>query len=134
MLDPERFKDVVALLDTRFGLDVLYVFGSTATETASADSDVDLAALFARPVPAAARLGVLGDLASVLGRDVDLVDLDDASPIVAMQVLRHGRIVHEADRRRRVAFEAATPGRYEDLVRIRQPQVDALLRRLDGRP
>lgn len=134
MLDPERFKDVVALLDTRFGLDVLYVFGSTATGTASADSDVDLAALFARPVPAAARLGVLGDLASVLGRDVDLVDLDDASPIVAMQVLRHGRIVHEADRRRRVAFEAATPGRYEDLVRIRQPQVDALLRRLDGRP
>lgn len=135
MLDPARLELAADLLDARFGLDALYLFGSQAKGSASADSDVDLAALFARPVAPGERIAVLGELCAALGRDVDLVDLDGASPIVAMQVLRHGRLVRETNRRRRIAFEAATPGRYEDLVRVRQPQVDALLRRtLHGRP
>lgn len=120
---------VASILDDRFGLHALYLFGSRALGTSRPDSDVDLAALFARPVEPMEILGILPDLEIALGRAVDLVDLDRASPILAMQVLRHGRLLTENDRRRRVDFEARTPGLYEDLVRIRQPQVDALLQR-----
>ena len=45
MLDPAQLAKAVDLLDRRFGLEALLIFGSEARGTARADSDVDLAAL-----------------------------------------------------------------------------------------
>jgi hypothetical protein len=55
------------------------------------------------------------DLARLLGRDVDVIDLGQASPVLAMQVLRHGRLLVDVDPRRRRRFVAGVPGRHEDL-------------------
>lgn len=127
MLSDGQIQLLIRLIDGAVGLDVLYLFGSMAAGTARADSDVDLAALFSRPVDPMERLSLATDLGATIGREVDLVDLDRASPILCMQVLRHGKILNEASPRRRVLFEAAVPGRYEDLQRIRKPQIDAML-------
>jgi hypothetical protein len=71
-----------------------------------------------------------GDLAAQLGRPVDLVDLDRASPILVMQVLRHGHLLLDRDPARRHRLAAAAPGRYEDLMIVRRPVERALLDRL----
>lgn len=65
-----------------------------------------------------------------IGKPVDLVDLDRASPILAMQVLRHGRLLVDRDRGRRIRFTAAAPGRREDVLLTRRPVERRLLERV----
>jgi hypothetical protein len=42
-------------------------------------------------------LRLRGEAEALLGRAVDLVDLDQASPILAYQVLEHGRLLVDRD-------------------------------------
>ena len=85
-----RLRRAVELLDLRLGLGALWLFGSEAQGMARPDSDINLAGLFHRSPDPLELFEVAGDLDEVLGRPTDLVDLDRTSPILAMQVLRHG--------------------------------------------
>ena len=86
----------------------VYRFGSTAAGTAGADSDVDLAVLATTPIDASARFELRDRLARVFHRDVDLVELRSASPVVAIQIISTGTVLFEADPEAR--------GRFEDLT------------------
>jgi len=133
MLDARHVGEIVRALDQRFGLDTLWLFGSGATSAARPDSDLDLAALFRSTPEIQELLGARADLTSIVGREVDLVDLESASPILAMQVVRNGRLLHESSPSRRVLFVARLIARYEDLRRFRAPIEEAALRRTRGR-
>jgi hypothetical protein len=65
-----------------------------------------------------------------LGRPVDLIDLETVSPVLAIQVVRHGRLVREHDASHSVRFVATLPGRYEDVMLMRRPAEKLLLMRL----
>lgn len=104
MVTNEELQTIANFLDRRFGLDTLWLFGSEAAGTARQDSDLDLAALFKRRPSAIELLDAGGELADTLHRYVDLIDLDQASPILGMQVLRHGRLLADCDPKRRCAF------------------------------
>lgn len=126
----EPIQELIALLDQRFGVDALWIFGSEARGQARADSDLDVAVLLrGRPSPlelleAKAEAGLL------VGRKVDLVDLERSSPLIAMQVLRHGRLIVDRNPSRRYRFVAAVPGRREDVLRMRRPIEQRLLQRV----
>lgn len=130
MIDEGRIDEIAALLDARFGLCALWIFGSEARGEATTQSDVDLAALFRETPEPLALIEARVAIEELLGRDVDLLDLDQASPILAMQVIRNGTLLREPERRRRVDFVAHLPGRYEDVQRVREPIVRALLARV----
>lgn len=129
MIDVGALQQVIDALDRSFGLEALWLFGSEARGTARADSDVDLAALFHSPGEVSAVLEARERVAELLGRPVDLVDLGRASPILGMQVLRHGKRVFEGEGRHRNAYVAGLPGRYEDVKRMRAPIEKALIAR-----
>lgn len=129
-LDARQVERIAEMLDARFGLDALWVFGSVASETATAGSDVDLAALLGRRPAPLALLDARAEVAALLGRDVDLVDLGRASPVLAMQVLRRGRLLVDRGPARRRRFVAGVPGRYEDLKLQRRATEAALLARV----
>jgi predicted nucleotidyltransferase len=112
---------VLEVLGERFGAEAVWLFGSQATGRATANSDIDLAVLFAKRPSAAERIELQATLAERLGHSVDLVDLDAASPALAMQVLKHGKLLVDRNPRRRIAFTAVLPSRYEDLRRLRAP-------------
>jgi len=134
MLAETIIDRVVALLDARFGLDALFVFGSEAAGLEHRGSDLDLAALLRRRPDALELLDARTALEGIAGRDVDLVDLGSASPILARQVLRNGRCVFGTSAPALAHFEATLPGRYEDLKRIRAEAESALVQRVvDGR-
>jgi hypothetical protein len=84
------------------------------------------------PSSTEALLDARADLALLFGRDVDLVDLWRASPILQMQVLKTGKLLFEADPQKRIAFAAGVSGRYEDLKRVRKTAEGALLARIRG--
>jgi predicted nucleotidyltransferase len=135
MLSSAAIEGIAEALDRRFGVDALWVFGSEAMGRAQAESDLDLAVLFRTRPHAVELLDLRGEIAATMGRDVDLVDLEGASPVLAMQVLRNGKLLIDRDARHRVRFSAGAPARYEDLKRTRRPIEEALRERLvHGRP
>jgi len=83
----------------------VYRFGSSARGEARTDSDCDLAVLCRTPLARLARFDLQEHLAAALGRDVDLVDLSTASPVLAVQAVFHGRLLAETDAAARGAFE-----------------------------
>lgn len=117
-------------LDQRFGVDTIWLYGSAARGELRADSDVDLAMLARRRPTAEELFEARSEAAELIGRDVDLVDLDRASPVLAMQVLRYGRLLVDRDPSRRWRFEAAVPGRYEDVMIMRRPMEKQLIERM----
>lgn len=90
-----RLPDVVAV----------YHFGTWGTRYQRPDSDIDLAVLPAAPLPAMLRWELAQDLASGLGRDVDLVDLLTASTVMRAQVIAHGQRLYCGDEAACGAFE-----------------------------
>ena len=97
------------------GIIAIYRFGSTAAGTAAPTSDIDIAVLAAARIPAAVRFDAQETLASRLGRDVDLVDLSTASPVMAIQVVGRGELIYDGDSAARGAFEDRTFGAYARL-------------------
>lgn len=122
-------------METRDDLVAAWVFGSVARGTARADSDVDVAVLRGRP-----STGTLDDLATELGveleravgREVDLVVLDEADADLVHRVLRDGVLVRDRDRARRIAFEVRKRHEYFDLAPHRAMVREAALRRVRG--
>jgi uncharacterized protein len=93
----------------------LYRFGSTANRGTHSGSDIDLALLTDGPLPALERWQLQEELARRLGRDVDLVDLREASTVMRVQVLEHGDLLAEGNRHARQVFEMQSLAQYARL-------------------
>lgn len=100
---------------------VAYLFGSQATGQPHHESDVDVALLFRFDnIPATDQLlQMQDDLTSLLKKESDIVVLNDASPIIRMQVLRKGKKLFERDRRAFNRFFVRTVNEYDDLKKVR---------------
>lgn len=107
-----------------------YLFGSLAEGRATSDSGVDIAVLLRDDADAAVggerHLALMGDLERFADREVDVVMLNTASPILQQQILQHGRLLYEGDRRARVEFEVRAGKIYADL----KPMYDYFARAL----
>jgi len=105
----------------RYGVDLLYLFGSAARvlEGDGIPEDLDLAYVAG---PRSDFFGFAEALSRVLRSDrVDLVDLGAAPPVFAFEVVRTGRLLYRRSVERENAFELALTGRYRDeVVRLRR--------------
>jgi uncharacterized protein len=133
LISTEQLTGAAALLEGRFPLSALWLFGSEAQGRARHDSDVDLAALFSQPVAPEHLLTARLDLEELLGRSVDLVDLRRASPIVGRQAVQHGRLLLDRDPVDRHVFSMLLPSRYVDLKISRRGAEHALIEAVHDR-
>lgn len=133
MLSTGQLADAISLLEGRFPLSALWLFGSEALGQARPDSDVDLAALFSRPVEPEELLAARLDLECLLGRKVDLVDVRRSSSILGRQVLQHGRLLSDRDPVDRHVFSMLLPSRYVDLKIARRYAERALIESVHDR-
>lgn len=85
----------------RHGVELLLQFGSTVTGALHPRSDVDLAALFSKPPDTFGALGaVLEELQSLFpDREVDLLILNRADPLLMKKALERCRVLHGSARR-----------------------------------
>jgi predicted nucleotidyltransferase len=95
----------------------VYQFGSQAHGRARKDSDVDLAILAMAPIPEAGRFDLAQDLAIMLHRDVDLIDLRAASTVMRMQALSSGVCLVDQNPSARAEFEMYA---YADYARLNE--------------
>ncbi|MEK6786131.1 MAG: nucleotidyltransferase domain-containing protein [Nitrospirota bacterium] len=76
------------------------LFGSMAKDRARNDSDLDIAVASSSPLTAQTHIALIEDLALVVGRPVDLIDLDRIHNPLLQQILTKGRRVLCQDRTR----------------------------------
>jgi len=132
-------RAVSRCLAKRPEIQAAYVFGSVASGRARADSDVDVAVLIDRRVPPGRilkyRLKLMADLGTALHRsDVDVVILNEASPLLAHRVLSQGTLVFERSAPARVRFQTKTASLYLDLIPIFEMHIRYLKRNVrEGR-
>jgi len=98
-------------------VDSAWLFGSVARGEAGPLSDVDVAVLLDPVIAPHDRMPIAAALVEELERRcgrVDLVLLEEASPLLRHRVFLHGILLLERDARRRVAFEARAIQEYLD--------------------
>lgn len=115
-----------------------YLFGSQAAGRAHRESDVDVGVLADRALHPTCRerfdlrLRLIGRLGAELGREADVVLLDDAPPELGRRVVREGERVYCADPELDHAFVRDVQLRAADLKpflrRMRRIKLEALAR------
>ena len=120
-------QDLPPILKEYPEIELAFLFGSFAAGTVTTESDVDIAILCRRDPSLDRREEIRSALSAGMKREVDLVVLNGASPIVRMQVLKKGlpliknsRIYEE--------FFVRTTAEYDDLKQVRKGIEDRILR------
>ena len=94
----ERSRDSIRAVLSRYPeVQLCIVFGSAASGTATACSDLDVAVAAERPLAAGRRLELIEALSAATNRDIDLVDLMAASGPILKQVLSKGAILQKPE-------------------------------------
>lgn len=75
------------------GVIAIYVFGSTGSKFERPESDIDLAVLCATKMATTERFFLQEKIAQLLHRDVDLVDLLQASTVFRFQIVSTGKLI-----------------------------------------
>lgn len=84
----------------------VYRFGSAGTEYERPSSDIDLAFLSPRAEDPVTVWNTAQAVAIKMGRDVDLVDLHQASTVIAANIIAHGTRLFCTDTNKCAEFEA----------------------------
>lgn len=108
------------------GLAGVYLYGSHASGQARADSDVDLAVYAGPPLPRPLLRRLRGQIADVLKREVDLVDLSAVSTILQAQIIDEGKLIDAPDPDGTALFELRAIREYQDL-KVRRAETEAAI-------
>lgn len=125
-MDKEKLIEVLRK-DPKIQAAVL--FGSEATGHANEESDIDVAVLYKKKPDILEVFEFKQHLSYEMGRDVDLVALNDASPILAMQVLKNGKPLFVLDKRAYDEYEIRLITDYADLKMLLKPFEENILKR-----
>ncbi len=119
-----KLRDFFAMQDIKLA----FLIGSYAMGTARPDSDVDIAVLFGRSFDVKQVLDLKEQLTELVGVDVDLVVLDNIGPVMKMQALKTGILLH-AEEGAYEQFFVSTVNEYDDLKYCRREIEENILRR-----
>lgn len=131
-------KDIEALaayFSNLHPVQAVFLFGSQARGTPSPLSDVDLAVLLADEFPSAGyldfRAKTVTELMGVLRTDrIDLVVLNEATPLLKYQIISSGKVLHEKDASRRISFSVNSLRNFWDTRYLRNISEQYLLKRI----
>ena len=101
-------QQLFAALEKRGDVRLAYLFGSLARGTARPDSDVDVALSLGRSMTTAEKIDLIGSIGALLGRPVDLIDMEIASGAILGTVFQEGvRFIDDVNVRERAIANRA---------------------------
>ena len=125
----DRLRPCAAALP---GVRLAVLFGSTARGQARKGSDVDLGILL-DPDTSEARSRALLDFDRAAGREVDVVFLNEAPPLLRFEISRDGVLLHEQEKGLWTAFKVRAMVDWWDWSPYAKRIEDAAIRRLRER-
>lgn len=96
-LSKDEIKRIVEVLKQTLDPELIYVFGSFAKGEGREDSDVDLALLLKSEKSSYELFMVCGELASALGREVQIIDMRCASTVLGAQIVGNHQVLYCED-------------------------------------
>ena len=115
-------EDVKKSFAEIYGGEALFgcVFGSVLEPRFNDDSDIDLAVHYKGPVSFEQQMRLNRLLSDELDRDIDVIDLGTADPIIIMQIIRNGQLVFADEPDQYHQFVARKISEYIDFKRSRE--------------
>ncbi len=125
---------VVESLKAAFGETLLGIvlYGSQASGYATARSDIDLAVFISGKTSQQLLWDTAQELACHFGKDVDLIDLKDATTVLQKEVCQHGVWLEKIDAMACDLFETHVFSKYQQLEDDRRPIINDLLSRINN--
>jgi len=117
----EYFRDKEEIL-------LAFIFGSAVSGRLTENSDVDIAILFSIMPEFHEVLNITDEISGIINKEVDIVVLNDSSPVIRMQVLKNGKLIKRKDAVIYNNFYVKTVKEYDDLKYIRKEAEDNILR------
>ena len=108
---------------------IIYLFGSFASGLSNKNSDLDLAIYCKKKINSQKLWDLSQKIASLLNIEVDLVDLHEASTVLAYQIINEGKIIDCSDNKEKDFFENKIYSMYLRLNDTRKEILDNIKKR-----
>src|SRR5690554_3820010 len=126
VLPPHNEQLIINFLTKKLNPYLLILFGSAATDQMHEDSDLDIAYLTDQNYDDYARFLIAQELASKVGYEVDLVNLQKASTVLQTEIVSKGKVIYCTDHLRRMNFHMKVLSQYVRLNEERQIVIDKI--------
>jgi len=114
---------VIELLNTEVKPYVIYAFGSAARGYMKSESDLDLAFDCDSHVDQYRLFAIAQEIANIVNRDVDLIDIRKASTVFKAQIIANGKVIFCNDDLRRMNMEMRI---FKDYSMLNEERVEIL--------
>jgi len=101
----------------------VYLFGSAVSGKMHPESDIDIAVLTDSPIEPERLWKLAQDIAAMVGREVDLIDLRTTSTVMRMQIIKVGKRLYCRDQAACGAFEDFV---FSDFARLNEERAGIL--------
>ena len=127
-------KKAAKVLETENQVILAYLFGSTAKNQETTQSDIDIAILLSETPENLLDLylNMIDKLSTILGDKIDLIILNTAPPLLTHQVIKHGKVIYCRDETARVKFESKAEKEYLDFKIYRDRYDKAFLKEISS--
>jgi len=128
-MDERELRELHRFFKSEEPIVVAYLFGSVAKGIVGGLSDVDVAVLLSKGYDLTLdyRLYLIDKLTEIIGRETDVVILNEVPPLLRYEVIKCGKVLYCRDEGKRVAFEERTLDEYLDMGRIEKEYLRCLL-------
>lgn len=87
-------EQITDTINKHIPTDFIILFGSFAKGNMREDSDIDLAYFSKQTLSSYERFLLAGEIATITGREVDLIDIRQVDTILTMQIFSEGKVIY----------------------------------------
>jgi predicted nucleotidyltransferase len=128
-MEPKLQSEIINFLMKKIAPKLIYIFGSTIKGTSNKHSDIDIAFLTNQNLDEYQTFMLAQELAGILNKDVDLIDINKASTVFQGQIVSTGKVIYCLDEKIRMDYEMKTLKMYAKLNEERQNIIDSIQKR-----
>lgn len=129
MLNKEIEQQLINTINEQLDTDFIILFGSFAKGLEREDSDIDIAYFSDKQLSSYERFTLAGELASIVGREIDLVDIKQIDTVFTMQIFSEGEPIYIKDDNEFTRQIMRAYSMYATLSEQRAPIIDAIKER-----
>ena len=128
MNENEKIEKIKKILISKLDPKLIYIFGSMLKGRTRNNSDIDVAILADREIDEYQLYMISQQLADVLRREVDLIDLRKATTVFKAEILKTGKLLYNSDNPGKMHFQLGVLQDYVFLNERRKEVIDKLTR------